>query len=51
MYITPDCIIKKELKHKKTDFIKYKIPFSELENIDIDEDYEKIKEYINKLNE
>jgi hypothetical protein len=50
MYIAPDIIIQNELKQKYTDFIKYKIGFSELIKLKFDDNWEIIKKYIIELN-
>jgi len=50
MYIVPDCILEKELTSAECDFIDYKVGFSKLIELKIDNDWEIIKEYLKVLN-
>ena len=52
MYIAPDCIVNEELKNSQADFIKdeYKVSFSQILKIDIDDDFQIIKKYLAALN-
>jgi hypothetical protein len=52
MYIAPDSVIDKELKSEDADFMDelHKIAFSELLEMDFDDDWNTIKEYIRELN-
>jgi hypothetical protein len=52
MYIAPDSVIDKELKSEDANFIDdlHKIAFSELLEMDFDDDWNTIKGYIRELN-
>lgn len=50
MYIAPDNMVANELNHKECSIADYKISFSDLMSITIDDDWEIIKKYLSVLN-